>query len=87
MSEELRIKVQLAKVVKRKMAQEHIFTPFYQDDINLIDWFITKAEEAEKYEKSIKECVERMNEGGAGTRSFVYENLTRVMEGTQCTGK
>ncbi|MGG3846723.1 hypothetical protein [Aeribacillus composti] len=42
---------------------------------------------AERYEKAIKECVERMDEGGAGTRSFVYEKLKEVMEGTECMGK
>jgi len=41
----------------------------------------------ERYEKAIKECIERMDEGGAGTRSFVYEKLTGVMEGTECMGK
>ena len=41
----------------------------------------------ERYENAIKECVERMDEGGPGTRIFVYEKLTGVMEGTQCTGK
>jgi len=37
----------------------------------------------ERYENAIKECVERMNEGGAGTRSFVYEKLKEVMGGTE----
>lgn len=32
------------------------------------------------YQKAIKECLERMNEGGAGTRSFVYEKLIEVLE-------
>ncbi|APC46473.1 hypothetical protein [Aeribacillus phage AP45] len=41
----------------------------------------------ERYENAIKECIERMNEGGAGTRSFVYEKLTGAMEGTECMGK
>jgi hypothetical protein len=38
----------------------------------------------ERYENAIKECIERMDEGGSGTRSFVYEKLTEVMEGTGC---
>jgi hypothetical protein len=38
---------------------------------------------SERYEKAIKECVERMNEGGAGTRSFIYEKLKEVMEGEE----
>lgn len=42
---------------------------------------------SERYEKAIKECIDRMNEGGAGTRSFVYEKLKEVMEGTECMGK
>jgi len=63
---------------------------------NDMSWLIKKAENAqfrqaqakvERYEKAIKECVERMNEGGPGTRRFIYEKLTGVMEGTQCTGK
>jgi len=37
----------------------------------------------ERYDNAIKECIERMNEGGPGTRSFVYEKLTGVMEGTE----
>lgn len=37
----------------------------------------------ERYENAIKECIERMNEGGAGTRSFIYEKLREVMEGTE----
>ena len=34
-----------------------------------------------RYQKAIKECLERMNEGGAGTRSFVYEKLIEALEG------
>ena len=33
------------------------------------------------YRKAIKECVERMNEGSAGTRSFVYETLKKALNG------
>lgn len=33
------------------------------------------------YRKVIKECVERMNAGGAGTRSFVYKKLIETLEG------
>ena len=32
------------------------------------------------YQKAIKECIERMDEGGAGTRSFVYETLKKALE-------
>jgi hypothetical protein len=52
-----------------------------------VKWLIEQAEKTERYEKAIKECVERMNEGGQGTRSFIYEKLREVMEGTKCTGK
>lgn len=38
-------------------------------------------ETLKRYEKAIRECIERMNEGGAGTRSFVYEKLIEVLEG------
>jgi len=52
-----------------------------------VDWLIEQAEKVERYEKAIKECIERMNEGGSGTRSFIYEKLREVMEGTECMGK
>ena len=55
-----------------------------------IDWLIEQAERVQEleqqnknYRKAIKECVERMNEGGAGTRSFVYEKLIEVLEGEE----
>lgn len=40
-----------------------------------------KEQEIERYREAIRECLERMNEGGAGTRSFVYEKLIGVLEG------
>ena len=50
-------------------------------------WLIEQAGRAQeleqqikRYRKAIKECVERMNEGGAGTRSFIYEKLIEVWE-------
>ena len=33
-----------------------------------------------RYREAIRECIERMNAGGAGTRSFVYEKLIEVLE-------
>lgn len=36
-----------------------------------------------RYREAIRECIERMNEGGAGTRSFVYERLIKVLEGEE----
>jgi len=55
---------------------------YYAERVN---WLINLVEELEKqnkrYQKAIKECVERMNAGGAGTRSFVYEKLIVVLEG------
>ena len=33
------------------------------------------------YREAIKECVERMNAGGAGTRSFVHQKLSEALEG------
>ena len=51
-------------------------------------WLIEQAGRAQeleqqikRYRKAIKECIERMNAGGAGTRSFVYEKLIEVLEG------
>ena len=38
-------------------------------------------EQNKRYRKAVKECVERMNEGGTGTRSFVYEKLIKALEG------
>jgi len=37
-------------------------------------------EQNKRYQKSIKECLERMNKGGAGTRNFVYETLKKALE-------
>src|SRR5690606_24811392 len=55
---------------------------YYADHVN---WLINLVEKLEKqnkrYQKAIKECVERINAGGAGTRSFVYERLIEVLEG------
>ena len=55
-----------------------------------VDWLIEQAlrvqeleQQNKNYRKAIKECVERMNEGGAGTRSFVYERLIKVLEGEE----
>lgn len=51
-------------------------------------WLIKQAklvqeleQQNKRYREAIKECVERMNAGGAGTRSFVYERLIEVLEG------
>ena len=50
-------------------------------------WLIEQAgrvqgleREIERYREAIRECIERMNEGGAGTRSFIYEKLIEVWE-------
>ena len=40
-------------------------------------------EQNKRYRKAVKECVERMNEGGTGTRSFVYEKLIEALEGEE----
>ena len=42
-------------------------------------------EQNKRYQKAIKECLERMNEGGAGTRSFVYKKLIEALEGEKWT--
>ena len=61
---------------------------FYTVDSDDYKWLIEQAGRAKeleqqnkRYREAIKECVERMNAGGAGTRSFVYERLIEVLEG------
>ena len=62
--------------------------------VNDIYWLVKYAKEQservqeleqqnKRYRKAIKECIERMDEGGAGTRSFVYETLKKALEGTK----
>lgn len=53
-------------------------------------WLIEQAgrvqgleREIERYREAIRECVERMNAGSAGTRSFVYEKLIEALEGEE----
>ena len=50
-------------------------------------WLVEQAERVyeleekiERYQKLIKECLERMDKGGAGTRTFVYETLKKALE-------
>ena len=38
-------------------------------------------EEVERLEKAISVSIDRMKEGGPGTRSFVYETLKKALEG------
>ena len=40
-------------------------------------------EQNKRYRVAIRECIERMDKGGAGTRSFVYETLKKALEGTK----
>ena len=61
---------------------------FYTVDKKDYEWLIEQAgrvqeleREIERYREAIRECIERMNAGGAGTRSFVYERLIEVLEG------
>ena len=44
---------------------------------------INAEQQNKRYQKAIKECLERMNKGGAGTRSFVYETLKKALEGEE----
>lgn len=70
-----------------KEAVLSLFQKLDREYWELLERFGQLQTKAEQYEKAIKECVERMDKGGLGTRIFVYEKLTGVMEGTQCTGK
>ena len=39
--------------------------------------------EVERLKKAISVCLDRMKEGGPGTRSFVYEKLSEALEGEE----
>ena len=45
--------------------------------------YICYLEKVERLEKSISVCLDRMKEGGPGTRSFVYETLKKALEGEE----
>ncbi|MEK5272569.1 hypothetical protein NSR00_17810 [Aeribacillus sp. FSL K6-8394] len=57
-----------------------LFRKFNQEYWELLERFGQLQAKSERYENAIKECIERMNEGGPGTRRFIYEKLTGVME-------
>ena len=51
---------------------------------NALDYALRVAEIEEqnkRYREAIRECIERMDEGGAGTRSFVHQKLSEALEG------
>ena len=48
-----------------------------------LEKLIEKTEEVERLEKAISVCLDRMKEGGSGTRSFVYDTLKKALEGTK----
>ena|SRR5690606_22337428 len=53
---------------------------------NALDYALRVAEIEEqnkRYREAIRECIERMDEGGTGTRSFVYEKLIEALEGEE----
>ena len=81
-------RLETAKLMARMLRLETRLP--YDFPFDLVDWLIKQAERAQEleqknkdYREAIKECVERMNAGGAGTRSFVYETLKKALEGTK----
>jgi len=73
-----------------KLAADYSDQELFRKRLATFDWLIKQAERAQEleqqnknYRKAIKGCIERMNEGGAGTRSFVYEKLTKALEGEE----
>jgi len=89
------ISYQLVSDIKHKKRWKHLFEQAEKAEYYEMKYENTGAifnrrhmlDKIERYENAIKECIERMNEGGPGTRSFIYEKLREVMEGTECTGK
>jgi len=79
--------IEQAEKVELLNAEKDLLQAKWEAQGLMIQKLHNQAEKVERYEKSIKECIERMNEGGAGTRSFVYEKLREVMGGTECMGK
>jgi len=56
------------------------FNPLFQKQAERVQEL---EQQNKRYREAIKECIERMNEGGAGTRSFVYEKLSEALEGEE----
>ncbi|KZM54929.1 hypothetical protein A3Q35_13305 [Aeribacillus pallidus] len=79
--------IEQAEKVELLNAEKDLLQAKWEAQGLMIQKLHNQAEKVERYEKSIKECIERMDEGGQGTRSFVYEKLKEVMEGTECMGK
>jgi hypothetical protein len=75
--------IEQAEKVELLNAEKDLLQAKWEAQGLMIQKLHNQAEKVERYEKSIKECIERMNEGGAGTRSFVYEKLREVMEGEE----
>lgn len=85
--EEIETKYSTLTVSSEKNGKEYTEVDV-EDLVFLIQNGFKQAERAyeleqqiKRYRKAIKECVERMNAGGAGTRSFVYETLKKALNG------
>jgi len=72
--------IEQAEKVELLNAEKDLLQAKWEMQGLMIQKLHNQAEKVERYEKSIKECIERMNEGGPGTRSFIYEKLREVME-------
>ena len=81
-------KERLEELINRKPNRWGNLTIYeFERDIKILQEQAERVHELEQqnknYRKAIKGCIERMNEGGAGTRSFVYEKLTKALEGEE----
>ena len=79
-------KERLEELINRKPNRWGNLTIYeFERDIKILQEQAERVHELEQqnknYRKAIKGCIERMNEGGAGTRSFVYEKLSEALEG------
>ena len=73
-----------------KLAADCSDQELFRKRLATFDWLIKQAERVQEleqqnknYRKAIKRCIERMNKGGAGTRSFVYDTLKKALEGKE----
>ena len=68
---------QIEKVVKYIIENVEMLNNALDDALRVKE----VEQQNKRYREAIRECIERMDKGGAGTRSFVYEKLIEVLEG------
>lgn len=90
MREETKIKIQLARIIQNKMSSSYKrIVEFYQDDIQVIDWFIEQVEKGEQLQQEIEQLklekeatIEGFNEQVKLAADCIEEN-TRLREQLQ----